>query len=291
MQTRPKQLARGAREFFSILPCDLARGVARDPIAYPFFSIAKSVRQTPIDVHVDGLGIRVEAAGGHGIATIWDADILIWAARRILEARDAGWPASNVLTAAPEHILAPIGRGTSARDCHRLKAALDRLQSTAVAVSLRGTNERRDHRFSWLAEWTGHADAHGHCHTIELILPAWLQGAVLDRALVLDGDGEYFRLRGGLERWLYRVLRAQSAWTPAASRFEIATLHARCTSQSPFQRFSLELHDIARRQSLPGYRLRIEPQARGRECLVFGPAATQTADQTPAASSASGAAS
>jgi hypothetical protein len=44
---------------------------------------------------------------------------------------------------------------------HRLKAALDRLQSTTVATSLRQPHERRMHRFSWINEWTEHADAHG----------------------------------------------------------------------------------------------------------------------------------
>jgi hypothetical protein len=34
--------------------------------------------------------IRVEGTQEHGIATIWDADVLIWAASQIVEARDAG---------------------------------------------------------------------------------------------------------------------------------------------------------------------------------------------------------
>jgi plasmid replication initiation protein len=286
----PHRADREQREFFSVLPCDLARGDARDLLAYPLFSLAKSARETPIDLHVGELGIRVDAAAGLGIATIWDADILIWAARRIVEARDAGWSASAVLTAAPDQILTAVGRGTSARDVHRLKAALARLQSTAVAVSLRGAEERRDHRFSWLSEWTGHADAHGHCHTIELILPAWLHGAVLDRAVVLDGVGEYLHIRDGLERWIYRVLRAQGARTPAVSRFEFANLHARCAGQSSFKRFAFELHEIARRQTLPGYRLRVEQRPRGREFLAFEPAMEQMADETPRASQALGAA-
>jgi plasmid replication initiation protein len=37
-----------------------------------------------------GVEIRVEAVPDHGMATIWDADILIWAASQIVEARDAG---------------------------------------------------------------------------------------------------------------------------------------------------------------------------------------------------------
>ena len=33
-----------------------------------------------------GITIRVEGTQEHGIATIWDADILIWAASQIVEA-------------------------------------------------------------------------------------------------------------------------------------------------------------------------------------------------------------
>src|SRR3546814_1920024 len=36
--------------------------------------------------------ISVEAVPEHGMATIWDADVLIWAASQIIEARDAGRP-------------------------------------------------------------------------------------------------------------------------------------------------------------------------------------------------------
>ena len=59
-------------------------------MAYPFFSLAKSRRTTPIDFVAGGISIRVEAVAEHGMATIWDADVLIWAASQIVEARDAG---------------------------------------------------------------------------------------------------------------------------------------------------------------------------------------------------------
>ncbi|WP_438800716.1 replication initiator protein A, partial [Acinetobacter baumannii] len=54
-----------------------------------------------------------------------------------------------------------VGRGTSLRDYQRLKAALDRLQSTTVATSIRETTGRRLHRFSWINEWKELADAKG----------------------------------------------------------------------------------------------------------------------------------
>ena len=92
------------------------------------------------------------------MATIWDADILIWAASQIVEAQDAGLKTSRLMAATPYEILTFTGRGTSARDYDRLKAALDRLQSTTVATSIRQTTERRRHRFSWINEWKETAD-------------------------------------------------------------------------------------------------------------------------------------
>ena len=42
-----------------------------------------------------------------------------------------------------------------------LKAALDRLQSTTIATSIRQPTERRLHRFSWINEWKERADGNG----------------------------------------------------------------------------------------------------------------------------------
>jgi plasmid replication initiation protein len=149
-------------ELFRALPGDLAPRDAQDLMAYPFFSLAKTHRTTPIDYRMNDIAIRVEAVPEHGMATIWDADVLIWAASQIVQARDSGLRTSRLMAATPYEILTFIGRGTSARDYHRLKAAFDRLQSTTVATSLRQASERRMHRFSWINEWTEHADAHGN---------------------------------------------------------------------------------------------------------------------------------
>ena len=130
-------------------------------MAYPFFSLAKTRRTTPIDFKMGEIAIKVEATPDHGMATIWDADVLIWAASQIVQARDQGLKTSRLMATTPYEILTFTGRATSARDYHRLKAALDRLQSTSVATSIRQPNERRRHRFSWINEWKETADATG----------------------------------------------------------------------------------------------------------------------------------
>jgi plasmid replication initiation protein len=257
-------------DLFRALPGDLAPRDAQDLMAYPFFSLAKTHRVTPIDFRMNDITIRVEAVPEHGMATIWDADVLIWAASQIVEAHDAGLRTSRLMAATPYEILTFIGRGTSARDYHRLKAALDRLQSTTVATSLRQSNERRLHRFSWINEWTERADAHGRPDGIDLIVPDWFYRAVLDDALVLTIDRAYFSLTGGLERWLYRIVRKHAGYQRGGWRFEFRHLHAKSASLSPFKRFAFELRDIARRQALPGYRLAVHRESNGREILVFG---------------------
>ncbi len=158
-------------DLFRALPGDLAARDAQDLMAYPFFSLAKSKRVVPIDFRAGKVSIRVEAVPEHGMATIWDADVLIWAASQIVEARDAGLKTSRLMAATPYEILTFVGRGTSARDYDRLKAALDRLQSTTIMTSIRQPTERRRHRFSWINEWKETADMHGRPLGLELILP------------------------------------------------------------------------------------------------------------------------
>ena len=256
-------------ELFRALPGDLAPRDAQDLMAYPFFSLAKSHRTTPIDFRSGDIAIRVEAVAEHGMATIWDADVLIWAASQIVEARDVGLRTSRLMAATPREILTFAGRGTGARDYHRLKAALDRLQSTTVATSLRQTNERRLHRFSWINEWTDRADGHGHPGALELIVPDWFYRSVLDDALVLTIDPAYFSLTGGVERWLYRLVRKHAGRQEGGWRFDFRHLHIKSASLSPFKRFAFELRDIARRQPLPGYQLVVVRDIGGRESLAF----------------------
>ena len=256
-------------EIFQALPGDLTPRDAQDLMAYPFFSLAKTHRTTPIDFRAGAVSIRVEATAEHGMATIWDADVLIWAASQLVEARDAGLPTSRLMVATPYEILGFVQRGTSARDYIRLKAALDRLQSTSIATSIRQVTGRRLHRFSWVNEWKERADARGRPLGLELILPDWFYAGVLDEALVLTIDREYFTLTGGIERWLYRVVRKHAGRQPNGWRFDFKHLYAKSGSLAPFPRFAFEVRDIAEAQRLPGYRLKIERTIRGIEVLHF----------------------
>jgi plasmid replication initiation protein len=268
---RHRSSERGQLDLFRALPGDFAPRDAQDLMAYPFFSLSKSHRVAPIDFAAGNVAIRVEAVPDHGMATIWDADILIWAASQIVEARDAGLRTSRLMAATPYEILTFIGRGTSMRDYQRLKAALDRLQSTTVSTTIRQPAEGRRHRFSWINEWQERTNRTGRPDGIELIVPDWFYRAVLDDALVLTIDRAYFGLTGGLDRWLYRIVRKHGGRQRRGWRFDLRHLHQKSGSLSPFKRFAFELRDIVRRQPLPGYVLALEVEVGGRVLLAFEP--------------------
>jgi plasmid replication initiation protein len=272
MKTRPTEIAADEKPnltIFRSLPGDLAARDAQDLMAYPFFSLAKSKRTAPIDFRTRDIFVRVEGTHEHGIATIWDADVLIWAASQIVEARDQGLPTSRLMAATPYEILRFVGRGTDNHNYERLRAALDRLQSTTVATSIRQAAARRQHRFSWINEWKEHANANGRPDGISLILPDWFYGALLDSSLVLTLDPIYFTLKGGIERWLYRLVRKHAGRQAGGWRFEFAHLHAKSGSVMRASDFAFYLRRIAMSQALPGFELHVERQKNGHEILKF----------------------
>ena len=258
----------GQLDLFVGAGSDIAARDAQDLMAWPFFSLAKTKRVKPIDFRMGEVAILVEATAEHGMATIWDADVLIWVASQIVEARDAGKATSRLIAATPHEILTFTRRGTGKAGYERLKAALDRLQSTSIATSIRQAGARRRRRFSWINEWRERLDDNGRALVIEMIVPDWLYEGVLDRALVLTIDPAYFALTGGLERWLYRIVRKHGGKQKGGWSFDISHLHLKSGALSPLKRFAFEVRAIVRRQSLPGYNLALEHQF-GRERLLF----------------------
>lgn len=258
-------------ELFRARSGEIAARDAQDLMSWPFFSLAKSHRVTPIDFRMGDVSIRVEATAEHGMATIWDADVLIWAASQIVDARDRGLTTSRFMSSTPYEILTFIGRTDSGLNYDRLKAALDRLQSTTILTSIRQPSERRRHRFSWIAEWKERLDARGRSLGIELILPDWFYAGVIDDALVLTIDRQYFDLTGGLERWLYRLVRKHGGRQNDGWSFDVPHLHLKSGSLSPLRRFRFELRAIVQRQPLPGYRLALVDNPDGRQRLTFQP--------------------
>ncbi|MDJ0448811.1 replication initiator protein A [Methylocystis sp. JR02] len=248
----------------------------RDLMERPFFSLAKARRIAPILYEAGDVRVEVHAVPEHGMATIWDADVLIWAASQLVEAENLGFKTSRFLRFTPYQLLTSIGRKTGARDYKLLKGAFSRLQATVIRTTIRNGEHWRRHQFSWINEWEERTTRDGRVEGMEFVLPDWFYRGVIDRSLVLTIDPAYFRLTGGIERWLYRVARKHAGRQPKGWLFEIAHLHQKSGSLAKLADFAFDLRRIAARQPLPGYRLLIEREDR-RELLRILPADLSTA--------------
>ena len=249
---------RASLDVFEALSGPVAPRDQRDLMERPFFSLAKAKRVTPIHYKSGSTEVQVYAVPEHGLATIWDADLLIWAGSQIVEALDRGMPTSRFFRFTPYQLLTSIGRATGNREYQLLRGALARLQSTVIRTTIRQGEHWRRQQFSWINEWEELATRAGRIEGMEFVLPDWFYQGVLDRRLVLTIDPGYFSLTGGIERWLYRVARKHAGRQAEGWRFDLRHLHTKSASTARFTDFALDVRRIAARQPLPGYRLEIE---------------------------------
>jgi plasmid replication initiation protein len=196
----------------------------RDLMERPFFSLAKTPRMQPIDYDVSGVRVRVTPNSDHGIATIWDADILIWAATQITEAMDRGGETSPRVQFHPYSLLKAIRRSPSGENYRRLLDALRRLNSTYVETNIRPKGgRRRTAGFTRISTWGTLEDKDGKPTGMTLTLPDWLYEGIRQGGGVLSIDEDYFLLKGGIERWLSasrestRASRRGAGSSPCAS--------------------------------------------------------------------------
>ena len=260
-----------SEQFDLFLPylADLPLRDQREMMERPFFSLAKSKRIKPIDYRSpDGkLWVHVSGNPDYGMATIWDADILIYCASVLADmARRGVNDVPRKLHLMPYDLLRAIGRPTTGRAYELLGQALDRLVATTIKTNIRAEN-RREATFSWLDGWTQLVDektARSRGMTIEL--SNWFWEGVVMQGGVLSIDRAYFDLTGGRERWLYRVAR-KHAGGAGEGGFAIAmpTLFEKSGAEGKYRRFKFEIAKIVERNELPGYALTLESPTGKRE--------------------------
>ena len=242
---------------------DLSLRDQRETMERPFFSLAKSKRVKAIEYgSPDGkVWVHVSANPLYGMATIWDADILIFFASVISDMRRRGMnEIPQTLHFMPYDLLKVIGRQTTGRAYQLLTQSLDRLQSTTVKTNIRAPNNRREATFSWIDSWEHRVDPKTErARGMSVTLAKWFHDGLLMDGGVLAIDRAYFDISGGRERWLYRVAR-KHAGGAGEGGFAISfpTLFEKSGAEGPYRRFKFELLAIAKNDQLPGFALAVE---------------------------------
>jgi len=242
----------------------------RDTMERPFFSLSKRPRLEPIEYQVGPVWVEVSANPQFGMATIWDADILIWASTQVTEALDRKLRPSRTIQFHPYNLLRSIRRTTGGADYTRLRAALDRLTHTAVRTNIRADGKKKFASFHWLESWTETMDeATGEPQGMTLTLPEWLYGGIVQRGGVLTIHEDYFLLTGGIERWLYRVVRKHAGVQEHGWQFSMRQLHSKSGSAARLSDFAIDIRKIVQANVLPEYDLTTFRDRDGEEIICF----------------------
>ena len=128
----------------------------KDTMERPFFSLSKSKRMKSIEYRNenDGIFVTVQPHQDYGMATIWDADVLIWAASVLSDMKNRRLnEIPRELKFQPHDLLKVIGRATGGKDYLQLRGALDRLKSTIINTNIRAARGTKHITFSWIDQW------------------------------------------------------------------------------------------------------------------------------------------
>ena len=244
----------------------------KDTMERPFFSLSKSKRMKPIEYgnENDGIFVTVQPHQDYGMATIWDADILIWAASILCDMKNRGTnDIPREIKFQPHDLLKAIGRSTGGRDYAQLRDSLERLKSTVVTTNIRVRGSQKRAMFSWIDQWDDLIDAQTkESRGITLTVSDWFYRGVMEDVGVLSIDAAYFSITGGRERWLYRVARKHAGGNGAAGfAISMPTLFEKSGAEGTYRRFKFELLRIVARNDLPGFVLTVRPGGEGEPVL------------------------
>jgi plasmid replication initiation protein len=234
---------------------------------YPFFSLEKTPRFTPI-VYQDGdeVQIRVEP-GPKGLATIWDKGMLIYAASILNDLIERGETPSPTITFPARDYLTTIGWDDSHAAYEALYAALDRLRLTSVYTTIKAGGSVTKGASGWISDLVLHAgDLNGRlvAEGIQITLNRWLYRAIVKDRRVLTLDRRYFRLTMALERRLYEIARKhcgqQKRW-----QISLPKLAEKCGTTQDLRHFKADLRKAIERARLPEYEISLIVPAKGRK--------------------------
>lgn len=229
----------------------------QDLMAFPFFSLEKSKRTKPIIYEQGDVKVTVRGLADIGIATIWDADLLIWVASQLNAAVEAGKTPSKQILLVPYHYLKATKRVTPHAKGNRayllFKNCLRRLKGTMIETTIKAGGKQIIDAWSWIDSFRLLEEADGQPTGIEIILSEWFFRRVVADRSVLAIHTDYFLLTGGIERWLYRIARKHCGSNVSGWSFTLHKLYEKYPPGREFRFFKRDIKTVVKRDCLPEY--------------------------------------
>lgn len=215
--------------------------------------------------------VRITGSAEHGIATIYDQDLLIFAISQWIDAKRLGLEPSRRIHFTPYQFFAWLNVAPHGTAYSRLRDILHRLKMTSIQTTIRSETEKRSRnrvrQFSWISEWEI-TEEQGEVRGIEVVLAEWLFESIRDFH-VLTIDKRYFDIPGGVERWLYLYARKATGGANGIWKETFKSLYQKSASQQAYKHFASAIRKLVNKNELPGLRLEKALSSRGKDMLLM----------------------
>ncbi len=238
----------------------------RHTMEHPFFSLSKRKDTKPRHYESpDGKAKVTVMPTAYGLPTIWDKDILIYAATLIREAMNRGTlgEENQAIQIDTWNFLEATVKSDGTRQYTAMIDTLDRLKGCMIKTDIKTDDEQTIEAFSLLDSYKVVIKTPtGKVASVQIKLCDWLYRAVWNASQeMLTINREYFKLEGGIERRLYELARKHCGKQPYW-KVSIPILWEKSGSQSELKRFR---HEVLKGQvnlgTLPDYRVELLPES------------------------------
>lgn len=208
------------------------------------------------------------SSGVHGMASVWDYDIVLMAISHLTESMNRyregkGEKPGQVFRPHVSDVLKFCRRDNGGKQKDSIVGALERLSTTHVALErttkLRNKMVTINEGEALIGPYKAVSNTEtGKVEYVEIKVADWMYREVTEgkNPDVLTVHPDYFLIDPGIGRFLYRLARRAAGKTSATWGFR--TLYERSGSTSKFFEFSRMLRGIIKTDDLPEYTLKEE---------------------------------
>jgi len=215
----------------------------------PLFSL-KAGDTKPRNYSHNGISIELIPTY-HGLATIHDKDLWIYAISKLVEAINQKEEISRTVNFTIYDYLITTNRDTGGINYEKAKQALNRLAGTRINIQSETKTDRLAGGFGLIEDWKIVEKKDGRMVRVSMTLPRWLYRSIVETQ-VKKISPDYFRLRKPLDRRIYE-LASKHCGNQKEFKINLDLLHKKSGSTAPLPKFRMNIKSLVASNDLPDY--------------------------------------
>lgn len=261
-------------DFFVPTLYDIGTRDSRGIMDVAIFRLSKKDKRPNSTIRYELVDGHVQVTSGvHGMASVWDYDIVLMAVSHLTESmnryREGKGPMpGQVFRPHVSDLLKFCRRDNGGRQKEALIGSLERLSTTHVTAervkSMRGKTLVINEGENLIGPYRTVTNKDtGRLEYIEIKVADWMYREVTEGETpdVLTVHPDYFLIDPGIGRFIYRLARKAAGRTSATWGFK--TLYERSGSTGTFKEFARIIREIIAKDDLPEYTLKEERGLKG----------------------------